>query len=114
MQPFLQDVIVRFMRNIISVDPLGVPSVRRVLNIGPSSTRVALTTTCKRISILAVDANIRFAIGSSSSLSATTISHLILEGERLDLKLPTTTPYIAAISNVGESVGTLEITELTN
>ena len=114
MQLFLQDLLIRFMRNAVVVEPLGVPSVRRVITIAPTSNRVGLTTTCKRISIVAVGANIRFAIGSSHTLNATTTSHLILDGERLDFKLPTTTPHIAAISNNAESVGTLEITELIN
>jgi hypothetical protein len=111
MQPFLQDVIVRFMRNVISVEPLGVPSVRRSISVTNTSANQALTSTCLRASILAIGADIRFEV-SSSSATASASSHLILEGERLDIHLPAT-PNIAAIRN-GSVNGTLEITELLN
>lgn len=111
MQPFLQDVIVRFMRSVISVEPLGVPSVRRAITVTSASSNQALTSTCLRASIVAIGADIRFEV-SSSSATATAASHLILEGERLDIHLPAT-PNIAAIRN-GSVNGTLEITELLN
>jgi len=92
-------------------DPLGRPSVRRVVTAGAASASVALTTACRRASIIAIGADIRFEV-SSGSPTASATTHLILEGERLDIHLPAT-PSIAAIRN-GAVNGTLEITELVN
>ena len=92
-------------------DPLGRPSVRRVVAAGATSAFTALTTTCRRASIVAVGADIRFEV-SSGTPTASATTHLILEGERLDIHLPAT-PSIAAIRN-GSVTGSLEITELVN
>lgn len=93
------------------VEPLGRATVRRVVAAGASSASVALTTTCRRASIVAVGADIRFEV-SSGSPTASATTHLILEGERLDIHLPAS-PSIAAIRN-GSVTGSLEIMELEN
>ena len=93
----------------LSVEPLGVPGVARQLAAGSASANTALTSTCRRISVRAVGADIRYAIGSSSQ-TATATSHFIANGERLDLAVPAT-PNIAVIRNASTS-GTLEVTEL--
>ena len=92
-------------------DPLGRPSVRRVVAAGATSAFVALTPACRRASIVAVGADIRFEV-SSGTPTASLTTHLILEGERLDIHLPAS-PSIAAFRN-GSVNGTLEITELVN
>jgi hypothetical protein len=94
----------------IEVEPLGVPAVARQLAAGSSSANTALTSTCRRISIKAIGADIRYAIGSSSQTASAT-SHFIGNGERLDLAVPST-PNIAVIRN-GSTSGTLELTELS-
>ena len=94
----------------IGVEPLGLPTVARQLSAGSSSANTALTTTCRRISIKAIGADIRYAIGSSSQTASAT-SHFIGNGERLDLAVPAT-PNIAVIRN-GSTSGTLELTELS-
>jgi hypothetical protein len=94
----------------LDVEPLGVPSVARQLTAGSASANTALTTTCRRISIKAVGADIRYAIGSSSQTASAT-SHFIGNGERLDLAVPAT-PNIAVLRN-GSTDGTLELTELS-
>ena len=91
------------------VEPLGQPGVARQLAAGATSTNTALTTTCRRISILARSADIRYAIGSTSQTASAT-SHFIGIGERLDLVVPAT-PNIAVIRDASTS-GTLEVTEL--
>lgn len=95
----------------VKVEPLGLPSVRRSVAAGAASANVALTASCRRASIVAIGADIRFAVGSSNSVAASATTHLILQNERLDIHLPST-PHIAAIRNAGTS-GTLEISELT-
>lgn len=93
----------------VDVEPLGIPAVARQLSAGSSSANTALTSTCRRISIKAIGADIRYAIGSSSQTASAT-THFIGNGERLDLAVPAT-PNIAVIRN-GSANGTLELTEL--
>jgi hypothetical protein len=92
-----------------AVEPLSVPGTARQLAAGNTSANTALTTTCRRISIRAVGADIRYAIGSTSQ-TATATTHFIANGERLDLAVPVT-PNIAVLRN-GTTDGTLELTEL--
>jgi hypothetical protein len=56
-----------------------------------------------------VGADIRFAIGTGVQ-TATSTSHFIADGERLDLGVPVE-PNIAVLRNAATS-GTLELTEL--
>lgn len=93
-------------------DPLGRPSVRRVVAAGATSANVALTAACRRASIVAIGADIRFELASGSAATASATTHLILENERLDIHLPAS-PNIGAIRN-GSVTGSLEITELVN
>lgn len=94
----------------VDVEPLGIPAVARQLAAGSASANTALTSTCRRISVRAVGADIRYAIGSTSQTASAT-SHFIANGERLDLAVPAT-PNIAVIRNATTS-GTLEVTELS-
>ena len=91
------------------VEPLSVPGVARQLAAGAASANTALTAGCRRISIRAVGADIRFAIGSAAQTASAT-SHFIADGERLDIAVPKT-PNIAVIRNAATS-GVLELTEL--
>lgn len=91
------------------IEPLGVSGVARQLSATATSSNTALTTTCTRLSMRAVGADIRYKIGSAAQTADNT-SHFIANGERLDLGLPTT-PNIAVIRNASTD-GTLEITEL--
>eukprot|EP01032_Pedospumella_encystans_P008603 gene8603-10192_t len=75
-----------------------------------SSANTALTTTCRRISMYARGADIRYVIGSTGQ-TATSGSHFIAAGERLDLAVPAT-PNIAVLGAT-LTTGTLEVTELS-
>jgi hypothetical protein len=90
-------------------EPLGIPGVARTLSAGEANANTALTSTCRRASILALTADICFAVGSSSQ-TATASSHYIVAGERLDIALPET-PNIGVI-RAGSVNGTLRVTEL--
>jgi len=92
-----------------AVEPLGVPGVARQLAADGTSSNIALTATCRRLSMRAVGADMRYKIGSSSQ-TATASSHFIAKGERLDVALPVT-PNIAVIRNASDN-GVLEVTEL--
>lgn len=95
----------------VASEPLGIPSVARQLAAGASSANTGLTATCRRISIFARGADIRYAIGSTSQTANASTSHFVANGERVDLRLPAT-PNIAVI-RAGGTDGTLELTELT-
>ena len=89
---------------------LGIPAQALQLAAGASSANAVLTASCRRISIHARGADIRFAIGSNTQNASATASHFIAAGERLDLALPAT-PNIAVI-RAGTVDGTLEVMEL--
>jgi hypothetical protein len=74
-----------------------------------ATTNTALTTTCRRISICAQTANIRFAIGTGEQTASGT-SHFIQSGERLDLDVPANAQI--AVIRAGSTDGTLELSEL--
>ena len=93
-----------------NVEPLGEPGVARQLTAGASSVNTALTNRVYRVSIRATGADIRFAIGSGAQ-TATTSSHFIANGERLDFAVPPGSNI--AVIRAGSTSGTLEVTELT-
>ncbi len=93
-----------------AVEPLGLPGVARQLGAGSSSSNTALTTTCRRVSLRAVNADIRFEIGSAAQTASATTSHFIAADERLDFAVPET-PNIAVIRDASVT-GVLELTEL--
>lgn len=74
------------------------------------SANTALTTTTRRISMVARLSDIRFAIGSAAQTASST-THFIAMGERLDLAVPAT-PNIAVLSATA-TPGVLEVSELT-
>jgi len=98
------------MSTKIEVDSLGLPVTARQLSSGGTSTNVALTVGTARISIYARSADIRYSVGAVAQ-TATSSSHYIAQGERLDINVPPQAPNIAVIQASGVS-GTLEITEL--
>ena len=92
-----------------AVEPLGLPSVARQITVNGTSSNTTLTATCRRLSMRAVGADMRYAIGSSTQ-TATASSHFIGQGERLDVALPVT-PNLAVIRDASTD-GVLEVTEL--
>jgi hypothetical protein len=96
--------------NRLNVETLGIPGTARQAAAGAATTNTVLTTTVSRISIYARTADIRYSIGSSAQ-TATSSSHFIAAGERLDIDVPAT-PNIATI-RAGATDGVLEITELS-
>lgn len=92
------------------VEPLGQAMYARQLSAGSSSANTALTAGVNRISMRAVGADIRYQIGLGSQ-TATSSSHFIANGERLDVAVPSNA-NIAVIRN-GTTDGVLEVTELS-
>ena len=94
--------------NGLPVDTLSALGTPRSIAIGASSTNLALTTTCRRISIYStVAAFYQVGVGAQT---ATTSTHFIGPGERLDLDVAASS-QIAVIQF--SASGTLYITELT-
>ena len=109
-------------RNRVKGPGLRIPGVARQLAAGASTANTALTVGCQRISILAVTADIRYAIGTAAQTANASTSHLIKAGERLELDVPqnidTTSGQVVA-SNIAvirdaSTSGTLELTEFVN
>ena len=88
------------------------PGTARQLAAGASSANTALTSTCERISILAVTADIRYLIGTSAQTANAGTSHFIKTGERIELDVP----LGANIGVIGDAStdGVLELTEFSN
>lgn len=96
----------------LQVEVLGIPSVSRQVAVTTNSAAQQLTASCRRVSLVAVGCNMRFRVGSSS-VNALTTDHLLQQGERIDIHLPTT-PWINVIRDAAATTnGTLNITELT-
>ena len=94
----------------IPVEPLGIPVTARQLTVNATSQNLTLTATCRRISMYARNADMRYSVGTTSQ-TANSTSHFIAVSERLDIDVPTT-PNIAVI-RAGTTDGILEITELS-
>ena len=88
------------------------PGVARQLAAGASSANTALTSTCERISILAVTADIRYLIGTSAQTANAGTSHFIKTGERIELDVPLSA-NIGVIRDASTD-GVLELTEFSN
>ena len=92
------------------VEILGeVGDAKQLSVLSTASAYKILTSTTKRVSIKAVGADMRYEFGTTTAVEATTTSHYIADGERLDFACPEGS-YIAVETISG--TGTLEITEL--
>ena len=90
---------------LLAVDALGTPAASRVQATSATAANIALSATCRRVSMFAT-------AGTWYSLSgaATATSHYIAAFERLDFDCPAST----TISVLQESTaGSVRITELT-
>jgi hypothetical protein len=97
----------------MTTEVLGVPTVARQLPVTDTSDSVALTATCRRISIKARFCDMRFVVGTGAQTANAATSHFIEAGERLDFAVPAGAT-IAAIRETAATVnGTLEIAELS-
>lgn len=88
-------------------EPLGALGTARTLAVTGTAATVALTTTCRRVSMVALTADLCLTVDGST---ATTSSHYIQAGERIDLLLTAATT-ISAI-RAGSTDGSLRISEL--
>jgi hypothetical protein len=94
---------------LLPVDTLAAVGVARQLAAGAATANTALTTTCRRISIHARNADIRYAIGTVAQTASAT-SHFIGQSERLDIDVAANTQI--AVIRAGTTDGVLELSEL--
>lgn len=94
----------------VPVENIKQPLVARQLAAGAANVNTALTTTTRRISMYANGGNVRYLIGSTSQTASST-SHFLAQGERVDVTVPAT-PNIGVIRG-GASDCTLEVSELS-
>lgn len=90
-------------------EPLGGVGVARQLSAGATSANTALTDSCRRISMRARSASIRFEIGVGTQ-TATATSHFIAQNERLDFAVPEGANI--AVLRFAATDAVLELTEL--
>jgi hypothetical protein len=89
---------------LLPVDTLGTPGVPRVQATSGTAANIALTTTCRRVSMFATQ-----GAWYSISGTATSSSHYVGAGERIDFDVPAST----TISVLQETTaGSIRITEL--
>jgi hypothetical protein len=93
----------------LPTEPLGIPTVPRDLAAGATSASTALAATCRRVSIRARGADIRYVIGVGAQ-TANASSHFIGNGERLDWSVPEGA-HIAVIRG-GTVDGVLSVSEM--
>jgi hypothetical protein len=93
----------------LSVDTLMGLGLARQLAAGAASVSTALTTTCRRVSVTARLADIRFVVGTGA-LTASATSHYIAMGERLDFDVPANANL--AVIRAGTADAVLEVSEL--
>ena len=92
---------------LLPVDTLASMGVSRLVSMGSASANIALTTTTRRVSIHATVAGF-FAVGTGVQTASST-SHYIGAGERLDFDVAANTQIAAIRSTID---GTLYISEL--
>jgi hypothetical protein len=89
---------------LLPVDTLGTPGVPRVQATSGTAATITLTSTCRRVSMFATQGT-----WYSISGTATSSSHYVGTGERIDFDVPAST----TISVLQETVaGSIRITEL--
>ena len=94
---------------LLPVDTLAAVGVARQLAATAATANTALTTTCRRISIHARGADVRYAIGTVAQTASAT-SHFIGQSERLDIDVAANTQI--AVIRAGTVDGVLELSEL--
>lgn len=96
---------------VLNVNTLAALGVARQLTAGAASSNTALTTTTRRISLVARGGDVRIAIGTGGQTASATTSHFLQSGERVDLGVPANAQI--AVIRVGSVDAPVELSELT-
>ena len=92
------------------VEPLGQAGTSLTVAAASTSAEVALTETCRRVSLTAVGADLCFRIGAGTIGNAVATDHYLVAGTTKDFAVAANSK-IAAI-RAGSTDGSLRITEL--
>ena len=95
------------------VEPLGTPTVARQIAATASNANTALTASCRRISIKARTADVRYAVGAVAQTASATASHFLEMGERLDIAVPAGAHIAIIRDSLAVADGIVCITELS-
>lgn len=93
------------VNGLLMVDTLGTPGTARSQATSGLAANITLTTTCRRVSMYATQAAYYSISGTASSST-----HYIAAGERLDIDVPAST--VISVLQVS-AAGTVFVTELT-
>lgn len=96
----------------MTTEVLGIPDAPRQLAVTTTSASVALTATCRRISIEARGCDIRFVVGTGAQTANAATSHFISAGGVKDYAVPAGATIAAIRETAANANGSLEITEL--
>jgi hypothetical protein len=96
----------------LRVEPLGQPSIPHQIEATTTSANQALTATCRRASITAEGCKMRYLVGDEEQTASATTSHMIRDGERLDIAVPANGHIAVIRDSAATSNGVLEISEL--
>jgi len=94
----------------LQVEVLGMLGAPRSLAAGVASAEITLTSTCRRVRVTAVDADICFRVGTGTIGDAVSTDHYLIAGSSADFAVAASSK-IAAI-RAGSTDGTLRISEL--
>ena len=97
----------------LKTEPLGIPALAKQSAATAVSTNIVLAVTCRRISIKARTADVRFAVGAVAQTASATLSHYIEAGERLDMAVPTNANIAVIRDSLATANAVVEITELS-
>lgn len=100
------------LAGVLRVEPLGQPGESRPTAATTTSANKVLTTTCRRISITAEGCKMRYAVGNAVQTAIATTSHMIRDGERLDIAVPLNGNIAVIRDSAATADGVLEISEL--
>lgn len=95
---------------LLPVDTLSAMGVARQLTAGAASANTALTASCRRVSIRARNADVRFAVGTGAQTANASTSHFIAQDERLDFDVPASAQI--AVIRAAATDGIIELSEL--
>jgi len=104
----------KLIEGVQASEPLGIPSAPYSLAVSDTAASQALSAGCYRVSLLADGAKVRFMVDEDDTATVTaTVGHAILDGERVDIRVPKGS-YISAIIDDADSAtaATLEFSEL--
>ena len=110
MNVYLHKLVENFLTSPVVSEPLGALGESRNIAVSGTSASRVLSPSCKRISLVAEGGNCKIRVGVNPGPAVAT-DHIILAGERVDLKVPEGSTVSAIIAAPAVS-GTLNISEL--